>query len=363
MAYIGDAIPELAPLGRGGRESRRAHAPRWIIPRAAKTPYELACLREANRLGARGHIAAAAAFRAGASEFGIELAFLRPAGCASRNCPTTPSSPLNEAAPCCTTGAGSGAPPQRAFAADRCGRGVRRLRQGHHPHLFAARKCRLRRPHRAHGRACSRRCARRCAPGVEWRDDPSAAHQLTARVLREADIITVQRRRGGRKRGLGRVPAARHRAPARTGGARRGRLHALRGGRRHCATGGAPVPAPHAACWRAGFVVTMEPGIYFIDQLLDAARADARGGHINWARVGQLRRFGGIRIEDDLAVSRGGCENLTRDAFRRTDPAARIRAPWRAGPEISVSAACSISAARSAAVRRRGAGGADASGG
>jgi Xaa-Pro dipeptidase len=65
-----------------------------------------------------------------------------------------------------------------------------------------------------------------------------------------------------------------------------------------------------------GFVVTMEPGIYFIEQLLDAARADARGRHINWPRVAALAKFGGIRIEDDLAVTRDGCENLTREAFR-----------------------------------------------
>jgi Xaa-Pro dipeptidase len=60
----------------------------------------------------------------------------------------------------------------------------------------------------------------------------------------------------------------------------------------------------------------MEPGIYFIEQLLDAARADARGRHINWPRVADLAKFGGIRIEDDLAVTRDGCENLTREAFR-----------------------------------------------
>jgi len=59
----------------------------------------------------------------------------------------------------------------------------------------------------------------------------------------------------------------------------------------------------------------MEPGIYFIDQLLETARADQRAALINWSRVAQLGRFGGIRIEDDLAVQRGGCENLTRDAF------------------------------------------------
>jgi len=65
-----------------------------------------------------------------------------------------------------------------------------------------------------------------------------------------------------------------------------------------------------------GFVVTMEPGVYFIPQLLQAARSDERGRHINWPRVEALARFGGIRIEDDLAVTATGCENLTRDAFR-----------------------------------------------
>jgi Xaa-Pro dipeptidase len=60
----------------------------------------------------------------------------------------------------------------------------------------------------------------------------------------------------------------------------------------------------------------MEPGIYFIDQLLDAARADERASRINWTRAGEFSRFGGVRIEDDLAVELGGCENLTREAFR-----------------------------------------------
>jgi Xaa-Pro dipeptidase len=64
-----------------------------------------------------------------------------------------------------------------------------------------------------------------------------------------------------------------------------------------------------------GFVVTVEPGIYFIDLLLDEARADGRGRHIDWAAVERLKPFGGIRIEDDVACTPGTPENLTRDAF------------------------------------------------
>src|SRR3546814_19957085 len=43
--------------------------------RAYKTPYEIAMMREATRRGVRAHRAAERAFRAGASEFGIHLAY------------------------------------------------------------------------------------------------------------------------------------------------------------------------------------------------------------------------------------------------------------------------------------------------
>jgi Xaa-Pro dipeptidase len=61
----------------------------------------------------------------------------------------------------------------------------------------------------------------------------------------------------------------------------------------------------------------MEPGLYFIDTLLDEARADGRGKAIDWTRVAALKPCGGIRIEDNLAVQADGPpENLTRNAFR-----------------------------------------------
>jgi Xaa-Pro dipeptidase len=67
-----------------------------------------------------------------------------------------------------------------------------------------------------------------------------------------------------------------------------------------------------------GVVVTIEPGIYFIDSLLKAARADAaRASLIDWQVVEELRPFGGIRIEDNVATTTAKPENITRDAFAR----------------------------------------------
>jgi len=64
-----------------------------------------------------------------------------------------------------------------------------------------------------------------------------------------------------------------------------------------------------------GVVVTVEPGIYLIDSLLRTAHEDARRTHIDWAAVEELRPYGGVRIEDNVATTAAGPENMTRDAF------------------------------------------------
>jgi Xaa-Pro dipeptidase len=62
-------------------------------------------------------------------------------------------------------------------------------------------------------------------------------------------------------------------------------------------------------------VVTVEPGFYFIDQLLEEAKQKPIGAKINWTRVEQLKPFGGVRIEDNVVARAAGPENLTRKAF------------------------------------------------
>jgi len=61
--------------------------------------------------------------------------------------------------------------------------------------------------------------------------------------------------------------------------------------------------------------VTIEPGIYFIDMLLDEVKAKGLGDAVDWSRVDAFKPFGGIRIEDDVVCTEDVPINLTREAF------------------------------------------------
>lgn len=63
-----------------------------------------------------------------------------------------------------------------------------------------------------------------------------------------------------------------------------------------------------------GQAFTVEPGVYFIDQKLAELRQGPHAGAVDFALVEALSAFGGVRIEDDLVVGPGGGapENLTR---------------------------------------------------
>ena len=63
-----------------------------------------------------------------------------------------------------------------------------------------------------------------------------------------------------------------------------------------------------------GFVMTDEPGIYFIPVLIDEWRA--KGLHkdfINYDLLETYKDFGGIRIEDDILITADGCRFLGKD--------------------------------------------------
>ncbi|MBC7366308.1 MAG: M24 family metallopeptidase [Undibacterium sp.] len=61
-----------------------------------------------------------------------------------------------------------------------------------------------------------------------------------------------------------------------------------------------------------GYLVTIEPGLYFIPPLLqDPARRATYRDAINWPLVDQHLHLGGVRIEDNILVTTGAPENLT----------------------------------------------------
>jgi len=60
-----------------------------------------------------------------------------------------------------------------------------------------------------------------------------------------------------------------------------------------------------------GFVITVEPGIYFIPELIDQWQAEGKfGEYINYDKVQTYRNFTGIRIEDNILVTEKGYKIL-----------------------------------------------------
>lgn len=69
-----------------------------------------------------------------------------------------------------------------------------------------------------------------------------------------------------------------------------------------------------------GFVVTDEPGIYFIPTLIDQWQAEKKFTQfINYNEVTKYRDFGGVRIEDDVLITDTGCRVLGKPIPKTID--------------------------------------------
>lgn len=62
---------------------------------------------------------------------------------------------------------------------------------------------------------------------------------------------------------------------------------------------------------KAGHVFTIEPGIYFIPELMDKWQSEGHlNNFVNWNEVQKFRNFGGIRNEEDYMMTENGAQRL-----------------------------------------------------
>lgn len=75
-----------------------------------------------------------------------------------------------------------------------------------------------------------------------------------------------------------------------------------------------------------GFVVTIEPGIYIIPELIDMFKAENKyTDFINYKELEGYRNFGGIRVEDDYVVTATGSQLLGTPLVRSSHDVEEVR--------------------------------------
>ena len=76
-----------------------------------------------------------------------------------------------------------------------------------------------------------------------------------------------------------------------------------------------------------GFVVTVEPGIYKIPELIDMWQKENKlSEFINYDKVNEFRNFGGIRIEDNFLITSDGYRRLGKGLIKTADEVEAVRA-------------------------------------
>lgn len=282
--------------------------------RAYKTPYEIEMMRRASARGVRGHRAAERAFRAGASEFGIHLAYCQAAGQDAMELPYSNIVALDEHAAILHYTDRDRVPPKpaRSFLID----------AGASHEGYA---CDITRTYAwdtgsefqrlidAVDAAQQRMCDQVRA-GHDYRRLHLDAHLMLAGILREFGILRMSPE-AALETGVSSAFF-----PHGIGHGIGLQVHDVAGFAESDRGGSIPKPDGHpylrlTRTLEPGMVVTIEPGIYFIDMLLDPLRESEHADAIDWARIAEFRPYGGIRIEDDVVCTDGEPINLTREAF------------------------------------------------
>ena len=291
-----------------------------VFARAAKTPFEVARMREATAIGVRGHLAARDAFRGGGSEFDIHMAYLAASGQEESKLPYPNIIAQNEHAGVLHYQHYDRSPPPapRSFLIDAGGRSagyhadITRTYSAHPGDEFDTLIAALDEKQQA--------LVAEIRAGLSYVDLHTRMHHETADLLVRFGLVHCSAEAAFERKitdaffphGLGHLLGL--------------QTHDV-GGKMANADGDeaeSPTRFPTLRYTRRidlDHVFTVEPGIYFIPSLLDELRDSEAGADVDWAKVDALRPCGGIRIEDNVVVTDDGVDNLTRPAFAALDQA------------------------------------------
>jgi len=281
--------------------------------RSIKTGYELECMRAASRRGVKGHLAAEKAFRSGKSEFDIHLNYCRAVGHPENDLPYGNIIALNENGAVLHYQHQSHEKPDeiRSFLIDAGGRvngyasDITRTyakEDGEFADLVE-RFDQLQLELVAEVKA-----------GLDFANLHMQCHTKIAELLAETGIAS------GSAEALIESGVTSAFYPHGLGHLLGIQVHDL-GGHMGDDTGtiiDPPSGHPFLRLTRileTDQVLTIEPGMYVIDMLLENLAGTSAHDMINQSKLDWLRPYGGIRIEDNVRVLADGCENLTRDAF------------------------------------------------
>ena len=328
----GDAFAELpADASRCAILGEDNAAPQEFVPknpqsvldylhfqRFIKTDYELAMMRVANKIGARAHRAAERAFRTGVSEFDIHMAYLSAARQGDNDLPYNNIVALNEHAAVLHYMQVQHAPPSHShsFLID-AGASFHGYASDITRTYAADTDCEFQSMIGAVDAVQKNLCAAVVA-GKDYAALHVEAHHQLAGVLKDFGFIRMSAESAVATgvsavffpHGLGHPIGL--------------QVHDVAGF--SADDSGKTIDRPQGHAYlrmtrkiEPGSVVTIEPGLYFIDMLLAPLKDKPEGREIDWDRVDMFRKYGGIRIEDDVACTDGIPENLTRDAFALLD--------------------------------------------
>ncbi|WP_311065588.1 Xaa-Pro dipeptidase [Halomonas sp. DWK9] len=277
--------------------------------RMDKTAYEVACLREANRLAVAGHQAANAAFLGASAELDIQLSYLGASRQREMEVPYQNIIGLNQHAGVLHYQRYDVTAPKQRYSllvdAGKRFRGycadITRTYAGPDaPSEFGDLITAM------HGLKDT--LIGQIAPGVSFFSLHEQMHQGLA------DILVAHHLYEGSAESAVESGVTRAFCPHGLGHSLGIQVHDVAG---LMQPDGTPSPAPssHPALrltrtLRPGMVVTIEPGLYFIPMLLAPLRNKALP--INWPLVDTLSVCGGIRIEDNILVTENGADNLTQ---------------------------------------------------